>query len=311
MNDELAELILRERPPPLDATELAPFWAASAPLRARFSRPFERAVAGGYVSDRVGFAFASGYQAAIAALVPGLDPGNVATFSVTEVAGNHPRSIRTKLEWHPFEGVTLSGTKRWSTMGPLAEVIVAIATDGDEGDRPRLVAVVVKRSHPGVTVTEMEPTPFVPEVPHAEITFDAVELPREAVLSGDGWDDFTKAFRTVEDIHVQAALLGYLSSVALRHGWPANVSERFAARLATASSAAALDPRRAETHVVLAGLFDDIARDMADAEPHWALVADGERERWYRDRVLVAVASKARETRRERAWEALAEKRPR
>jgi hypothetical protein len=152
----------------------------------------------------------------------------------------------------------------------------------------------------------MPPTPFVPEVPHAELILDGVELDAHGILPGDGYSDFVKPFRTIEDLHVQAAVLGYLLSVAARSGFSDAHRERLVSLVLAALAVAALDPNRPETHVALAGLLTEIAEAQTVIEPEWAHVDDAERERWYRDRALVQVASKARQKRRERAWERLA-----
>jgi hypothetical protein len=300
--DDLLRLLLREQPTAVGASTVPEFWAATAVLRDRFSLPFDRAVAGGRVADRVGFAFASGYEAAIHALVPALPADAIAGFSVTEERGNHPRAIEARLE--PGEGGhLLSGKKRWSTMGPLSDVLVVVASTGTViAERPELRAVLVPRGARGLVVTEMAKTGFVPEVPHAELVLDRVPIAATALLPGDGYADYVKPFRTVEDVHVNAAVLGYLLSVAFRNGWPDTLIERLAATVAGARTVASLDPKKAETHVALAGLLEEMARIVDAAEPSWSLVGDTERDRWYRDRVLTQVASKARQQRRERAF---------
>jgi hypothetical protein len=104
---------------------------------------------------------------------------------------------------------------------------------------------------------------------------------------------------------VNASLIGYLLSAAIRNGWPDTLVERLVASVATARSLASLDAKRAETHVALAGLLAQVASIAEAAEPSWSLAGDAERERWYRDRVLTQVASKARAQRRERAFAVL------
>jgi hypothetical protein len=300
--DDLLAFLLRERDQLVTAETLPEFWSGTLALRSRFARPIDRAIAGGRAADRVGFAFASGYVAALHALVPSLAPEAVGGFSVTEEGGNHPRAIQARLE-QGQETAFLSGKKRWSTMGPLSDVLVVVATTGNGSQgRPELVAVMVEKGAPGLTVTEMPPPPFVPEVPHAELAFDRVSIARSAVLPGDGYADYVKPFRTVEDLHVNAAILGYLISAAARNGWPDVLVQRLTASVATARALAELDPRRPETHVALAGLLDQVAGIVETAEPSWSLASDAERERWYRDRVLTQVASKARQQRRERAF---------
>jgi alkylation response protein AidB-like acyl-CoA dehydrogenase len=303
--DDLLRFLLHEHPDVVAADRLDAFWTQTVGVRSRFLLPLDRAVAGGRVSDRVGFAFACGYEAALHALVPSLPAEAVAGFSVTEERGNHPRAIETRLE-RTAEGYSLSGSKRWSTMAPLSDRLVVVATTGAAADgRPELRAVVVERHAPGLTVTEMPPPPFVPEVPHAELGFERVAIAEGAVLPGDGYTDYVKAFRTVEDLHVNASVLGYLLSAAGRNGWPDTLVERLSASVAAARSLSALDPKRAETHVALAGLLADVASIVEAAESSWVLASDGERERWNRDRVLTQVASKARAQRRARAFEVL------
>ena len=54
------------------------------------------------------------------------------------------------------------------------------------------------------------------EIPHAEVGLDRVRVEASAVLPGDGYADYVKPFRTIEDAHVHCALLGYLVA---RHVW--------------------------------------------------------------------------------------------
>jgi len=300
--DDLLRFLLRERPALAAALDTPSFWVSTRDVRARFALPYDRAAAGGRVADRLGYAFASGYEAALHSLVPSLPADAVAGFSVTEERGAHPRAVEARLD-AANGGRRLIGKKRWGTMAPLADVLVVVAKEGEGADgRPVLRAVRVPRGAHGLTVTEMSQTAFVPEVPHAELVFDAVAVDEADVLPGDGYADYVKPFRTVEDLHVNAAVLGYLLSVGIRNGWSDAVISRATAVLASGRSLAALDPRKAETHVALAGFLDETHAVAEEAEPSWSLASDSERERWYRDRVLTQVASKARQQRRERAF---------
>src|SRR5258706_8333879 len=66
----------------------------------------------------------------------------------------------------------------------------------------------------------MPDTKFVPEVPHAQLQFANLQVDESAILPGDGYDQYVKPFRTVEDIHVQAAVLSYLMREGQRLAWP-------------------------------------------------------------------------------------------
>lgn len=304
--DDPLSAVLRP-PEPSRAADVRAFWNDTAAARAAFSQPIDRAIASSAFADRVGYAFAVGYQAALSALVPTLDPLQIACFCLTESGGGHPRAVATRLE-HIDGDVVLTGEKRWSTMGPFSDVLIVVAREGtDEHGRPRLKAVQVPRKSGGLTIREMPSPPFAPEVPHAEVSLEGVRIPPELVLPGDGFVDYAKAFRTIEDVYVNAAVLSYLMAVAARHAWPEGVRERGAALLLTLREIGRRDPKSAETHIALAGLLELVGRLVSEAEPEWSRVGDDERERWQRDRGIVQVASKAREQRRQRAWQSLAE----
>jgi hypothetical protein len=306
----LLSRLLREDPTPIAAPDVAAWWEASRARRPAGAAPIDQAILGGFAADRVGFAFAAGYEAALRALAAAALPeGAVASFCATEHGGNHPRAIQTRLTPRAGGGFTLQGAKRWSTMGPLASVLLVVASEGvDEAGRNRLRVAVVRAAAPGVTVSPMPPTPFVPEVPHAVIDLDGVEVAAAAILPGDGYTRYVKPFRTVEDLHIFGALLGYLMSAARRHGFPHDVKERIVAGLAATRALAGLDPGAAEVHVALAGLLAQEAQLREDLSDAWATVAGPERERWQRDRPLFgAVAGQVRERRRQAAWDRLAQ----
>jgi len=302
---ELLGFLLEERPAPRTASDVVGFVRSTASLRARFGSAVDRAVAQGFVSDRVAFAFLAGYEAALQAMVPSLPIDEIASFCVTEEAGNHPRAIATTLE-PQGSAFVLRGAKKWSTAGPVAHSLLVVAREGVSSDgRPSLRAVRVPAGAPGLTVTAMPEAPFVPEVPHAGLVLDGVVVPVEDVLLGDGYVDYTKAFRTLEDLHVNAALMGYLLSLALRFSWPEELSERLALLVLAARSLGAASARSPGAHVALAGLVASLGALVSEATPWFERLPEPERGRWHRDQALFHVAAKAREQRRVRAWEVL------
>lgn len=151
-----------------------------------------------------------------------------------------------------------------------------------------------------MAVTPLPPGPFVPEIPHAKVSFTEVrELER---LPGDGWADYVRPFRTVEDVHVHAAFVAWLAANALRHGWPREAIGRASAILLALRELSDRDPSSPATHVALAGAIELTRSLIRDLEPAWASAPDEERARWERDRTLLDVAGKARAARLERAW---------
>jgi alkylation response protein AidB-like acyl-CoA dehydrogenase len=288
-------------PPPADS--LAAWWAATAERRAAWATPIERAFVGGACADRLGFAFASGYAEALRALVPGLT--GIAALCATEEGGNHPRAIRTALTPAPAGGFTLTGRKQWATIASEASELLVVASTGtDAAGKNRLRVVRVPTSAPGVRL-QVTTAPFVPEIPHAIVELDQVAVSEADLLPGDGYDVYLKPFRTVEDLHVHAALLGYLIGVARRHALPRGMIEQLGV-LAVATRALAGEPHTATLFVTLAGLFELVGRVIGELETAWAAAPDDEWRRWQRDRGLLQVAGKARAARRERAWAELA-----
>jgi alkylation response protein AidB-like acyl-CoA dehydrogenase len=255
--------------------------------------PVERAVVGGARADRAGYAFAIGYTAALEALAG--EPR--AAFCVTEDGGNHPRAIETRL----VDG-RVTGTKRWATLADRAAHLLVVARDGtDPSGRPRLRVVRVPRDAPGVTL-ELSAAAFVPEIAHARVTLDGAA---GEVLPGDGYADYVKPFRTVEDIHVHAALVGYWFGVARQHGFAHALIERLAMTAAALVALAAEDARAPASHVALGGALAASAALVGELEAAWASAPDEEWTRWQRDRAILQVAGKARDQRLARAWEAL------
>ncbi|MDT7835507.1 hypothetical protein [Aquabacterium sp. OR-4] len=269
------------------------------------------ALAGGFAADRVAWAFASGYQAALRALVPDLPGEAMAAFCVTEAEGNRPRDIRSRITPLADGGWQLDGAKRWATLGPAGSVLLvaaALAPAADAADgRPQLRVLRVPVPTAGLQVEAMPPARFVPEVPHAALRMAAVRLPAAAMLPGDGYERYVKPFRTLEDSHVTLAVLAYLLREARARAWPEAYREQLVAVLALLADLAGRDPQAAAGHVALAGALQLAHGLYAQAQPLWAAAGCAAAQRWQRDAALFAVAGTARQLRAASAWRRLAD----
>jgi alkylation response protein AidB-like acyl-CoA dehydrogenase len=286
-----------------------PRWRAGS---AAGASPIERAIVGGFEADRVAWAFASGYQAALRALVPGLPDEALSAFCVTEEAGNRPRDVQATITLLDDGSVSISGAKRWTTLGPDSSLLLVVGRlhdAGASGERPQLRVARVPSGTPGLSLIAMPPTRFVPEVPHARVQLDNVRLPASSLLPGDGYAQAVKPFRTLEDTHVTAAVLAYLLREARARSWPVDLRERLAATLIALVAVAAGSADAPATHVVLEGALRWAHQLYAEAGPLWAAAADDAAARWQRDAALFAVAGTARAQRAARAWERIAEPR--
>lgn len=247
-----------------------------------------RAREAGAAAQTVGQAFLGGYRAALTALTQDERPG---ALCVTEEGPPHPRAIACT-----WAGGRLTGTKRYVTGASTAEVLYVAARAGQDGDRAQLVVVAVDPSATGVTLEVQPPTPFVPDVDHAVVTF--ASAPTGDPMPGDGWADVVKPFRTVEDVHVLTALAAWM---AVRTG-DREAREDLEAALAALDALSRVDPSDPVGHLALAGVLRAVGPAL---ERGGEALDAGARAGWLRDRALLRVAGSAREARRQAAWERL------
>lgn len=259
-----------------------------------------RAIAGGAACDRAGGAFASGYVEALRKMVPAVGDRAVA-LAATEAGGAHPRAIATRLERHG-DDLLLDGEKRFVTLAGACDAAIVIASEGEREGKNRLAAVLVPLDRAGVACAPVPPTPFAPEVPHSVVTFRAVVVTPDERLPGDGYDDYLKPFRTVEDIHVMAALTAWVATVWRATGRAASDHVEELAALALAFvELGELGPGAATTHRALAGALAAVDRALARGEALWQSADTDTQERWRRDRAILSVAGKVRALRLARA----------
>jgi hypothetical protein len=287
-----------------DAGELL---CAIAPRTAALPSSIDQAILGGRLADRVGYAFAAGYVAAMRALLGPRARGPTA-LAATEEGGAHPRAIRTKLT-PDGDGFRLDGAKVWTTLAEQAESVVVFANAGETptpaGPRPVLRAALVPTSRAGIRIERMAEPPFAPEIHHARLTLSSVRVEASELCEGDGYDAYLKPFRTLEDVHVMAAVAAHVVGVAVRFGFDPRLTARLVAGIAGARAIAELDPKAPAAHVAVGGLIDELAEVTAALEPSWDRAPEEIRDRWRRDRGLLQVASRARAERFARAWERL------
>ena len=274
-------------------------WGSYLSARAGGAAPFHAAVQVAATVDRLGFAFAAGYSAALQHLVP--DATLPCALCVTEVDGNHPRAIQTGLAADDTgSGHVLDGAKTFVTFGNMAETLIVAARAGERSDgKPELAVVRIPADRDGVSLTELPPVSFVPEIPHARVEFHHVAVHDGEWMNGDGYLDYVKPFRTVEDIHVFGTAAAYLLGLGQRTQGPPDVMAELAAAIVTLDRLCGVPPLDPHVHVTLHGVSQGLARlfDSAELASVWELAPPEERARWERDRKLLHVAQKAREAR--------------
>lgn len=295
-------------------------WIRQLP-KCSFTGQLERALWGGFHADRLGYAFVAGYSAALARLlehVARLHPttgGRPFTerplpaklsLCATEAGGGHPRAIATRLD-KQGGALVLNGEKTFATLATMADELLVVASRGLEADgKNRLRLVRVKPTAQGVTVTPRAETPFTPEIPHAVVRFADVVIENEDVLPGDGYEQWLKPFRTIEDTHVMASTIGYLLGAARTHGFSREVMAELVSTSLALIDVGARDPDAPLTHIVLAGVLGGARRLMGSLDGEWekatATAGADERDRWHRDRAILQIADGVRGKRTEAAW---------
>jgi hypothetical protein len=294
----------------LVSTGNGPAIASAADLRSHLSAlacddTVERAALGGARADGLGWAFACGYEAAVRRLGPAVkSEGHLVALAATEEGGGHPRAIKTALtksaDGRAWE---LTGEKGFVTLGTDADVLLVVASVGqDDQGRNRLRVARVPSNRDGVTLEAGTALPFAPEIAHARLKLRAVRVADDEVLSGDGYDDLLKPFRTLEDTHVLAAAVGWAIGVGKASGWERAWTERAVATLVSLRAIGQADPSSPATHIALAGALD-LARSLLSSAP-WDKTTEATRTRWERDRPLLDVAQRVRAARLEAAWRA-------
>lgn len=302
INDAIRELIAVSEPETLpDYDAWKHFFTALATQQSVSGL----ALLGGAHAPEVGYAFASGYQAALRYLCQRHPLQGIAALCVTEENGNHPRSIATSLTPAGDNTLVMNGSKTFITGGPRADILLVAAHTGESrAGRPVLKLVSLDSGARGIQITPMSPLPFVPEIEHASVTFANVAVSAEQVLPGDGYSDYIKPFRTIEDIHVSLALCGYLSRIC-RHCQARDLLPAWLSLSAQHLQLASLPPGDPVTHLLLAGCRQQLEQQLPSLEARWQAAEPESFAHWQRDKALLAVAGNARAKRTATALTAL------
>jgi hypothetical protein len=251
----------------------------------------DRAIELGAKADRLGHAFFGGYTSAITALDPSIT--GIGALCATESGGGHPRAIQTTLS-----GGVLNGEKHFVSGGKLADTLLVVAKVGEKDGRPDLKVARISAKAAGVTIEEGAALDFVPEIPHGSVTFKDAKV--DAVLEGDGYERYLKPFRTIEDLHVFAAIISCLIANG-RTVFTQSHTEQLLAVLAAIQTLGRDEPSSPTVHLALAGVLT-WARSVIDSLDLSKLDPEF-RARFERDRPLLQIAQKVREARRTKAWE--------
>lgn len=266
---------------------------------------FDRAVVGGFCSDRLAYVFLSGYQCALHTMFPLLAVDKIAAFCVSEKGGNAPRAIQTKFR-KVDSHYTATGTKTFVTCAEEVDILLIAARDSDiVSDRPSIKVFYLDSSSEGVLIKEDKVLPFMPELKRGRLTISNCSFPEEQMLDGDGYSEAIKPFSPLETLYIMAAGVAYMMRLASLYEWPDLFLEQSLAVLTAIQGANSENPEAAENQILIAGLKEQIKGLvlLTEQDEYWRNVDLDTQKRWLRDKVMLMMPDKAHSVRQERAWQ--------
>lgn len=277
--------------PRLPAADLEA-WYASLLARIGHPAPFELALRGGRLAATPGLAFLAGYQAALRALWPSA-PWSLGALCVTENKSTRPADMSTRLD-----ALLLRGRKDFVTAAEAADWLLVAAREEAPEQPVKLAVGVVRNGAPGVRIEALPALPLMPDIGHARLHLQQAHCER---LAGDGWDDYVKPFRSIEDLHVLSAVTAWLLGVGQECAWAEPLQLRLLGLLAGCAEVARQNPSAPSSHLLLAGLFAQFDSLRSDLDSAFASGPATWAQLWQRDKGLLSIANSARRKRLEKA----------
>ncbi len=294
---------------PLAHPDFSAFWQGFQEAAGQGEAPVDRAVVGGVVANCFAYAFAAGYCCALHRLVPSIPRDAVACFCITEEGGGHPCAIQSRLaplggDANPGPSFTLNGKKKYITCAAEADLFLVAASEGSRDDgRNNIRIIKIDARAMGINIYPMHDIRLVPEISHASVAFADIPVSGADLLPGDGYTDYIKPFRTVEDLHVSAAILGYLFKAACTYDWGQDILESILGCIVSVRSLAFSPPDAPAVHIVMADALKKVKALFQRLDPLWETVGGNAKQAWDRDKAIMDIADKARTMRLQTAWQ--------
>lgn len=263
---------------------------------------FVTAIFAGIHADQLAFCFAGGYQAALRRLLPSLPATAFAALLLSEGKRQRPEDLTTALTPLESGGWRLDGEKSWVAGGAAADSLLVIARHGVASDgRVQAVLVVLPSTLAGVVHSAGRETGLLNAIPHGRVRFEGVIVEAGMLAPGDGWRDYARPFRTIEDIHVTAAIAAYLAVAALRASLPPSLVAALIACIVRFADCAARAPTDAVTHLLLAGAEREMQQIAVEINQLIVGHDDPFAHDWRVNHLLMMLASTARAARLQKA----------
>jgi alkylation response protein AidB-like acyl-CoA dehydrogenase len=292
-------------PDSVASPDLRTFLKSHGPGVAASGSAFERLVAVAVQARTRLEAGAAGHQASIRRLFPATPDDAIMAFCVSEEHGPNPSKIVSTLEARG-EGFVLNGSKRWGSMSPLADVLYVAASIGHRDGRNQLRMVALPSDRAGLSLDSSAYGGYAGHMPIADLKLDQIQVAADEILPDDAYDAFIKPFRLIEDVYNTTATQIGLFRLGRAHGWPQPLLEDLLGLILQAQALSQTPMSRPQDVVAMSGWFRASSALWEGLGENWALVPSDKRAAWTPETGTLGVAARARETRRQNAWVALA-----
>jgi acyl-CoA dehydrogenase len=150
--------------------------------------------------------------------LPLLAAGGVASFALTEAeAGSDPSGLASRATRSPDGGYVIDGSKRFITNAPLADVFMVFARTGapeQRGSNTRgtsdISVFAVESGLPGITVGPKDKKTGQAGAWTAEVSFDGVRVPADALIGSEEGSGFVTAMQSLAKgrLHIAGVCVG-------------------------------------------------------------------------------------------------------
>ncbi|MFK7980153.1 MAG: hypothetical protein AB8G86_09250 [Saprospiraceae bacterium] len=289
----IQQLLAIQQNRPLKSYNATEDWALAYYQLTKNEFPFNKAVLGGFTCQQFSFAFMAGYQAALEKMFPTIAPNELKALCVSEAKGGHPKVIQTTLLNHQ-----LTGVKTYVTAGSdAAHLLVLCKTTERVDGKPLLKIVHVPKQADNIKVTNFE-LPFMKAVKHGKLALDNTKITAEQILEGDGYSQYTKPFRTLEDVCVSAAYQAMLLRQAIDHQWAENLRDQLLLNLYILKNLLSLPPSAKETHLLLSTHERNFENLLPTIEEHISKYASADfKADWEMNKKVIFLGKKLKEVR--------------
>ncbi|MEM7017136.1 MAG: acyl-CoA dehydrogenase family protein, partial [Pseudomonadota bacterium] len=240
-------------------------------------------------------------------LFPTTPTDAVTAFCVSEARGPHPRYINTAISGTEGQW-KITGEKMWGTMAPAANMIYVAVKTGESDGQNQLSMVSVDPRQSSVTQLPLPPERNAGPVPICDLQFEQTDV--TSLFDGDAYTQYIKPFRLIEDVYstvaMQIALLSLGKAAGLSHAQREDLVALVAQGFVI--SASAMD--NTGDVLLLTSYLRASQNHWKQMAGNWDNASETVRQHWNPKRDILTVASRAREKRRQNAWQSLGDALP-